>query len=100
MPMCAAGSTLRPPNIELTLNEALLLAYGGRPRDALVTLGTDAVEPVDSLPRLRAIRAIAEVPALIGVGRSDTAIEQARRAFAEQSQLPDQVAIPAKVYTS
>jgi DNA-binding CsgD family transcriptional regulator len=80
--------------IELTLNEALLLAYGGRPRGAL-----DALDAVDtggelSAPRLRAMRAIAQAPALIGVGRPDTAIEVARRAYAEHSQLPDQIAIP------
>ena len=50
---------------ELVLNEALLLAYGGRPLDALAML-EPATAP--SSLRARALRALAEVPALVGVG--------------------------------
>jgi DNA-binding CsgD family transcriptional regulator len=76
---------------ELTLNEALLLTYSGRPVDAL-----DVLEPVrtSTTPRGRALVALAEVPALVGVGRCESAADLAARAFAEHSQLPDQIAIP------
>jgi DNA-binding CsgD family transcriptional regulator len=75
---------------ELTLNEAMLLTYSGRPRDALALL-----EPIAELagPRARALRALAEVPALVAVGRCEAAVEEARRAFVEQIELPDQIAI-------
>jgi ATP/maltotriose-dependent transcriptional regulator MalT len=76
---------------ELALNEALLLTYSGRPADALAVLG-----PVDSLggPRARAMRAIAAIPALLVTGRCQTAVDAAAEAFAEQSELPNQIAIP------
>ena len=73
------------------LNGAMLLTYSGRPADALAALG-----PAAQLAgqRARAIHAIAAVPALIVAGRCETAVEAARQAFAEQSELPDQIAIP------
>jgi ATP/maltotriose-dependent transcriptional regulator MalT len=76
---------------ELTLNEALLFMYSGRPLDALAVL-----EPIGDLTRRRArtLRALIEVPALIAIGRCETAEAEAARAFAEQSELPDQIAIP------
>ena len=75
---------------ELTLNEAMLLTYSGRPRDALALL-----EPVAELagPRARALRALAEVPALVAIGRCEAAVEEASRAFVELIELPDQIAI-------
>ena len=76
---------------ELTLSEAMLLTYSGFPHDALAVLATVG-EPTGA--RARALAALAEVPALIGVGRCETAAERAARAFAEHSQLPDQIAIP------
>jgi ATP/maltotriose-dependent transcriptional regulator MalT len=81
----------RPAADELTLNEAMLLTYSGRPRDALAVL--DGVGELADR-RGRALRSLAEVPALIGAGRCDTAFDAATRAFAEQMQLPNQVAIP------
>src|SRR3954447_21596306 len=51
---------------ELTLNEAMLLVYSGRPLDALEVLAP-ITEP--SSARTKALRSIAEVPALIIVGR-------------------------------
>ena len=76
---------------ELTLNEALLLSYAGRPTDALACLA-----PLGELrdPRARALSALAEVPALVATGRCVTALDVAGRAFAEQTELPDQIAIP------
>ena len=69
----------------------MLLTYSGRhARRPLV---------LESIPeaadrRARALRALAEVPALVAIGRCETAAEDAARAFAEQMQLPDQIAIP------
>jgi DNA-binding CsgD family transcriptional regulator len=81
-----------PCGQELTLNEAMVLAYAGRPREALALL--DSLEP--SPPgRSKAIRDLAEVQALAAAGRCATAVELARIAFQEQSSLTEQVAIPA-----
>ena len=74
------------------LNEAMLLTYAGRPLDALAVL--EPVPPTRRAPRARALRALAEVPALVATGRCATAAEAAGRAFAEQTELPDQIAIP------
>jgi ATP/maltotriose-dependent transcriptional regulator MalT len=76
---------------ELDLNEALLLVYSGRPLDALGAL-SPITDP--TRPRARALRALAEVPALVATGRCEQAIEEAGRAFAEHSALPEQIAIP------
>ena len=88
-----ARSAVQEPEAvaELTLSEAMLLTYSGFPRDALAVLASIG-EPAGA--RARAVAALAEVPALIGVGRCETAAERAGRAFAEHSQLPDQIAIP------
>jgi len=83
--------TDKPAVEELTLNEAMLLTYSGRPLDALDTLAP-IIEP--SSARTQALRSIAEVPALIVVGKCETAVRSAMQAFAEQMRLPDQIAIP------
>ena len=76
---------------ELTLNEAMLLTYSGRPVEALAVLEP---VPAPARPALRALRALAELPALLALGRCQTRAQAARRAFAEQVQLPEQIAIP------
>ena len=70
--------------------EAVLLNFSGRPRDALAKL--DGLGESDR-PRARTLHAVAEVPALVSTGRSETAARLARAAFAEHSQLPPQMAI-------
>ncbi len=80
-----------PSHSELTLNEAMLLTYSGRPLDILSVLES-ADPPRDA--RERSLRAHAELPALVAIGKSATAAEEALRAFAEQRDLPDQIAIP------
>ena len=71
----------------------MLLTYSGLPHDALALL-----EPVGEPtgPRARALAAFAEVPALIAVGRCETAVEEASRAFVELTELPDQIAISGR----
>jgi DNA-binding CsgD family transcriptional regulator/chromosome segregation and condensation protein ScpB len=81
----------RPDAEELTLNEALLLTYSGRPLDALAVL---APVPETDSPRARAMRALAELPALVATGRSATGADRLDRAFVEQMAVPDQIAIP------
>jgi ATP/maltotriose-dependent transcriptional regulator MalT len=76
---------------ELDLNQALLLVYSGRPLDALHVLAPIA-DP--TRPRARALKALAEVPALVATGRCERATDEAGRAFAEHSLLPEQIAIP------
>ena len=76
---------------ELTLNEASLLSYCGRPLDALALLES---MPHTADPRARALRAMAEVPALVATGRCATGAATAVRAYAEQMELPDQIALP------
>ena len=61
------------------------------PNDALALLAT--VESLDG-DRARAMWAIAATPSLIVTGRCRTAVDEARRAFAEQRGLPDQIALP------
>jgi hypothetical protein len=84
---------LRDPHCiqEIRLHEAFLLTYSGRPADALAALA-----PHGDLPtlRLRALRALAEVPAFIAVGKCETAVFEAQHAFVEQIELPDPVALP------
>ena len=76
---------------ELSVNEAMLLSYSGRPLEAL-----DALAPISepSSPRTKALRSISLEPALIVVGKCETAVHHSMQAFAEQMQLPDQIAIP------
>ncbi len=68
----------------------MVLTYAGRPLDALAVLAP--LGPPTNR-RARSLRALAEVPALVATGRCVTAVEAAGRAFAEQSELPDQIAI-------
>ena len=75
---------------ELDLNDAMVLTYAGRPLDALAVLASLS-SPTNR--RARSLRALAEVPALVATGRCATAVEAARVAFAEQSELPEQIAI-------
>jgi DNA-binding NarL/FixJ family response regulator len=79
--------------LELDLNEALLLSYGGRPAEALACLERAGPAALAG-PRLRALHALAEVPALVAAGRCATAAERADAAFAEHAGLPDQLALP------
>jgi DNA-binding CsgD family transcriptional regulator len=81
----------RPGVEELTLNEALLLTYSGRPADALAVL---VPVPESDSPRARAMRALAELPALVATGRCVTGAELLGRAFDDQMAAPDQIAIP------
>jgi DNA-binding CsgD family transcriptional regulator len=74
---------------ELALWEATLLAYSGRPVDALAVLDAQG-DPANA--RARVMRAVAEVATLIAMGRPETAADLARAAFAEHSQMPPQMA--------
>ncbi len=73
------------------LNEAMLLTYAGRPADALAVLAP--LQPPTSA-RTRALRAFAELPALLATGHCETVAAGAAQAFVEQVDLPDQIAIP------
>ena len=78
------GEPRRPPPAggpgraaELVLNEAMLLTYSGRP----ATPSRSSPRSVSSsAPRHRALRALAEVPALIATGRCETAARAGRHA--------------------
>jgi DNA-binding CsgD family transcriptional regulator/tetratricopeptide (TPR) repeat protein len=75
---------------ELVVDEALLLTFSGRPLEALAVLDS----PTDSGDlRSRVLRAVAEIPALIATGRSETAIEMARTAFRDHLTLHEQIAV-------
>ena len=74
---------------ELALCEAILLTYSGRPLDALALV--DSVAERDD-PRVRTLRALAEIPALIVTGKPETGARLARAAFAAHQELPQQVA--------
>ena len=76
---------------ELSLNEVMLLTYAGRPADALALLAT---RPEPLTARSQALQELASLPAVLVTGRCETARAGAERAFAEQMQLPDQIAIP------
>ena len=81
-----------PANVEeLTLNEAMLLSYSGRPFDAPALL--DSI-PAGTTTRTHAIRTFAQSPALIATGKCETAVAEQVRAFEEQIELPDPIAIP------
>jgi DNA-binding CsgD family transcriptional regulator len=82
---------VQPATLALLLNEATLLSYAGRPQQAL-----DALAPIAGLtdPRAVAGRAVAEIPALISVGRPESAIALAREAFAQhRSSITEPIAI-------
>ena len=92
-PRPAAGSATVPGCEELTLNEAMLLTYSGRPREALDRPRRARRPRLD--PRARALRALAEVPALVATGRCETGIGRGAHARSPSTrQLPDQIAIP------
>ena len=74
---------------ELVADEAMVLAFGGHPADALAVL--DAHEPGG--PRGQVLRSIAEVPALILTGRCETARDSRVARSAEHEALGDQLAI-------
>ena len=59
-----------------TLNEAMLLTYCGRPLDALAVARSRARHRPIRAPA--ALRALAEVPALVATGRCATAVDEAR----------------------
>ena len=80
-----------PAGDELALNEAMLLTYSGRPLEILRVLEA-APDSIDA--RARSLRAHAELPALVAIGRCETAAAGALQAFAEQRELPEQIAIP------
>ncbi len=87
----ARGRVVRPGDEQaLLLNEATLLSYSGRPRQALDLL--DQIDDVDD-PWARAQRAIAQLPALIATGRAETAAARARPAFSEHVELAEPMAI-------
>ena len=63
-----------PSRSELTLNEAMLLTYSGRPLDILSVLESGGPAPGS---RERSLRAHAELPALVAIGQCATAAEEA-----------------------
>jgi tetratricopeptide (TPR) repeat protein len=75
---------------ELIADEATVLVFSGHPAAALAVL--DGFGPGGEL-RARAFRAIAEASALVCVGRCASALEVARRGFADHAALGDQLAI-------
>jgi DNA-binding CsgD family transcriptional regulator len=80
---------------ELRTDEAMILLFSGRPLDAL-----DALAGMDGAsPRVRALAAVTEIPALIMSGRCETAVAAARRALQERDELGDQLVItPPRVH--
>jgi len=87
----------RPGATALAVIDGMLLTYSGRPRQALELLSSLA-ETDD--PWARAERAIAELPALIAMGRPETAVARARRAYAERLDFHEPVAIAdASIHT-
>ena len=77
----------------------MLLTYSGRPRDALQRPGADSVSSPS--PRARALpRRSPRCRPSSPIGRCETAVEQASRAFAELIELPDQIAIAGPGCTS
>jgi DNA-binding CsgD family transcriptional regulator len=79
-----------PAAVALVINEATLLTYSGRPQQAL-----DALASLDGIthPLVVAGRSIAEIPALVAVGRPVTAAERARDAFTHHQTIAEPVAI-------
>ena len=76
--------------VELVAEEAMLLAYTGRPLDTLALL--DDLGEVDQL-RTRVIAAIAAQPALIATGQFRRAIDVGRSAHEDHRHLGDHVAL-------
>ena len=76
--------------VELMLTEAMLLTYSGRPLEAIeVARAAGNLEE----PRARAVRALAEVPAVIAAGGCETGLDMARRAYEEHAAIGEQIAI-------
>jgi DNA-binding CsgD family transcriptional regulator len=87
----------RPGATALAVIDGMLLTYSGRPRQALELLsGLAATDD----PWERAVRAIAELPALIAIGRPETAVARARQAYADRHDFNEPVAIAdASIHT-
>src|SRR6516165_7076876 len=68
----------------------MVLTYTNQPRAALAVLD-ELGEPPD--PWGRAQHAIALIPSLVAVGRAETAVTVARRAFAQHQDLSRPIAI-------
>jgi DNA-binding CsgD family transcriptional regulator len=76
---------------DLTLNEALLLTYCGRPADALAVLQSLG-SPSDD--RAAILGATARVPALVATGRPMTAAAEAQRLSRDLNDVHAQVVLP------
>jgi ATP/maltotriose-dependent transcriptional regulator MalT len=79
-----------PARDELAADEAMLLVFTDHARDALEAAQSI---PLDAEPRIRVLRGIAEVPALIFSGRCETALPLTMERYADHVRLGDQVAI-------
>jgi DNA-binding CsgD family transcriptional regulator/tetratricopeptide (TPR) repeat protein len=75
---------------ELVTDEALTLLYSNRPQQAIESLRQLSSAPT---PRARVLRAIAEIPALIVVGRCEDALAEIEVAQPAHRALEDQSAI-------
>ena len=76
---------------ELVTDESLTLLYSNRPDDALAALDAMSGRPS---ARARVLRSISEIPALLSVGRCDTALSLVDAAYAEHLALDDPAAMP------
>ncbi len=74
---------------ELIIGEAEVLAFGGRPRDALALLGHVDTSP----PRIDVLSAIPRAAALATIGRTAEAVATSQRGFQEHLALGDEHAI-------
>jgi len=74
---------------ELVADEASALVFSGHPADALARV--EAISTED--PRVRIVMAIPSAPALSSLGRTSEAIRVAERAFADHSEMGDELAI-------
>ena len=81
-----------PAGDELTLNEAMLLTYSGRPLEILRVL--DRGSGGDRTAHPRALRAHAELPALVAIGRCETAADGRGAGVRGAARCPEQIAIP------
>jgi ATP/maltotriose-dependent transcriptional regulator MalT len=74
---------------ELTVDEAMVLTFSGRPVEAL-----DVIRGISgTTSRTVVLRSIAEAPALILTGRCETALQISKRAQREHEALEEQLAI-------
>jgi DNA-binding CsgD family transcriptional regulator len=73
----------------------MILLFSGRPVDALGALA----DIREASPRVRALAAVTEIPALIMSGRCETAVTAARQALRARDELGDQLIItPPRVH--